>query len=73
MSLLNNIHIGAKTILAAYHYSCKNGERFSMNWHNEDSPKILGFKGEDHNFIGTISHEANGMSELLSPLTSDCE
>lgn len=67
MTLLNNIHIGAKTILASYHYSCKNGERFSMNWHNEDDPKILGFKREDHNFMGSVSREANSMSEFSSP------
>jgi hypothetical protein len=69
MNLLNNIHLGAKTILAFYHYSsrngrsCKNGERFSMNWDTNEPPTIAGFTGEDKTFLEFIAREANAKSE----------
>jgi hypothetical protein len=70
MSLLNNIHVGTKTILAFYHYSArsgrnhKSGERFSMNWDTGLPPKIAGFTGEDEEFMKFVAREANALSKL---------
>ncbi|KAH9204230.1 hypothetical protein DL95DRAFT_418416 [Leptodontidium sp. 2 PMI_412] len=66
MPLLNNIQLGAKTLLASYHYSTKNGARFSMNWHNDEEPRILGFNSNDRDFLSDLAMEATRLSQMFN-------
>ncbi len=72
MSLIKDIHNGAKTILAHFHYICKGLVPVEIDWTQDQLPKVVAkmaeLSVEDKRFLASISQAVKQKSRLHPPL-----